>query len=156
MIPPAAISGTPVTRATWVTRASSAVPLAAGPWLPNVPRCAPASAPWMHRQVAPAAVASRASVGLVTVTTVADPARRKALSTPGSGQPNVKLTAGGGSASSASSFSAHLSSSQAGSATTAPTRVASSRSELTYRAVAAGSVAGGPGDEQIDTEGPGG
>ena len=94
----------------------------------NVPRCAPASGPWTHSPSAPRAAAAAASSGVVTVTHTWLPAARSAAMTPCCGQPKVKLTTAGGSASRAASFASQSSSSQSGAPGWTPSAAASGSS----------------------------
>ena len=149
MMPPAAISGRSVTAATWPIRGIRRCPSPVALSLANVPRWPPASEPWTQIASAPAAAAITASLGSVTVTTTRQPASDRAAITPAGGQPKVKLTSAGGSASRIAIFSSRWSSSHVGSPRDAPTASAWAASELTYPAIDSASVDGMPGTNRF-------
>ena len=103
--------------------------------------------PCTHSASAPASAASSASAGLVTVTSTALPASRSAEMTAVSGQPNVKLTTGGGSASSAVILPTKSSSSQVPFSAAAPI-------DFRYCARSSASEHGRPGTKTFTPNAP--
>jgi hypothetical protein len=81
------------------------------------------------------------------------PACLKAAITSAGGQPKVKLTIGGGSASRQASFSSKPSSSQVASPSETPTAAALERSEPRYAEIAATSADGVPGTNTFTPNG---
>ncbi|KEH12425.1 hypothetical protein GY15_20855 [Delftia sp. 670] len=85
MMPPAAITGRAVLRASTRTRAK--VPIMRSCAGSNVPRCPPASTPWATMASTPACSTWRASSSDVALARVTTPAARSASMKPCSGSP---------------------------------------------------------------------